>query len=125
RRSNSPQVTRWSPWIWHGASGTRRATASKASAKFQSDIVPPQSHSCWQRREATACRSALSCSAVTEVLPSDAADTVTFPGARRPDRRRVVPSAGLGLAVYEWGDADAPPLLLAHGGFDFAGTFDL
>jgi pimeloyl-ACP methyl ester carboxylesterase len=31
---------------------------------------------------------------------------------------------GVALAVYEWGDADAPPLLLAHGGFDFAGTFD-
>jgi pimeloyl-ACP methyl ester carboxylesterase len=30
----------------------------------------------------------------------------------------------LSLAVYEWGDEKAPPLLLAHGGFDFAGTFD-
>jgi pimeloyl-ACP methyl ester carboxylesterase len=30
----------------------------------------------------------------------------------------------LSLAVYEWGAEDAPPLLLAHGGFDFAGTFD-
>ncbi len=27
--------------------------------------------------------------------------------------------------MSEWGDADAPPLLLAHGGFDFAGTFDV
>ena len=26
--------------------------------------------------------------------------------------------------MYEWGAPDAPPLLLAHGGFDFAGTFD-
>jgi pimeloyl-ACP methyl ester carboxylesterase len=34
-------------------------------------------------------------------------------------------SSGLRLAVHEWGDEDAPPLLLAHGGFDFAGTFDV
>ena len=31
---------------------------------------------------------------------------------------------GLRLAVWEWGDESAPPILLAHGGFDFAGTFD-
>jgi len=49
----------------------------------------------------------------------------TFPGAHRPDRSRWVSSAGLRLATYEWGDADAPPILLAHGGFDFAGTFDV
>lgn len=47
------------------------------------------------------------------------------PEAHRPDRRRIVSSNGLKLAVYEWGDVNAPPLLLAHGGFDFAGTFDL
>lgn len=53
-------------------------------------------------------------------------DAVTAPpGARRPDRRRTVASGGLELAVYEWGDSEARPLLLAHGGFDFAGTFDL
>ena len=49
----------------------------------------------------------------------------TFPGARRPDRQRSVTDRGLRLAVCEWGDADGPPLLLAHGGFDFAGTFDV
>ncbi|MEY2447894.1 MAG: hypothetical protein QOH79_1370 [Acidimicrobiaceae bacterium] len=49
---------------------------------------------------------------------------ITFPGARRPDRQRWVSDHGLRLAVWEWGDADGPPLLLAHGGFDFAGTFD-
>jgi pimeloyl-ACP methyl ester carboxylesterase len=49
----------------------------------------------------------------------------TYSGARRPDRRRDVNASGLRLAVYEWGDAEAPPLLLAHGGFDFAGTFDV
>jgi pimeloyl-ACP methyl ester carboxylesterase len=54
---------------------------------------------------------------------SDAA-AVTYPGARTPDRRRDVVSHGLRLAVYEWGSADAPPLALVHGGFDFGRTFD-
>jgi len=49
---------------------------------------------------------------------------VSFPGARRPDRSRRVDAHGVDLAVYEWGAPGAPPLLLAHGGFDFAGTFD-
>jgi pimeloyl-ACP methyl ester carboxylesterase len=48
-----------------------------------------------------------------------------YPGARRPDRTRWVDSGGLRLAVSEWGDEAAPPLLLAHGGFDFAGTMDV
>src|SRR5581483_7811035 len=47
-----------------------------------------------------------------------------YPGARRPDRQRWVTNHGLRLAVWEWGDESAPPILLAHGGFDFAGTFD-
>jgi pimeloyl-ACP methyl ester carboxylesterase len=51
--------------------------------------------------------------------------TASYPGARRPDRSRWVASNGLRLAAYEWGDPEAPPLLLTHGGFDFAGTFDL
>ncbi|MGQ9426308.1 alpha/beta fold hydrolase [Gilvimarinus sp. F26214L] len=50
---------------------------------------------------------------------------VPFPGARPPDRQRSVESQGIRLAVYEWGAADAPPVLLAHGGFDFARTFDV
>ena len=45
--------------------------------------------------------------------------------ATPPDRSRSVDSHGLRIAVHEWGDADAPPLLLAHGGFDFARTFDV
>jgi pimeloyl-ACP methyl ester carboxylesterase len=49
---------------------------------------------------------------------------LSFPGARRPDRRRDVDVHGLRLAVWEWGDEGAAPLLLAHGGFDFAGTMD-
>ena len=56
-------------------------------------------------------------------MPDD--ETVTYPGAHRPDRRRIVRSGGLDLAVYEWGPSDAPPILAAHGGFDFAGTFDV
>jgi len=51
-------------------------------------------------------------------------EVVTYPGARRPDRTRRVEAHGVGIAVYEWGASDAKPLLLAHGGFDFAGTFD-
>src|SRR5689334_15658463 len=50
---------------------------------------------------------------------------VSYPGARAPDRRRRVHAQGVELAVYEWGDAAAPPLALVHGGFDFARTFDV
>ncbi len=50
---------------------------------------------------------------------------ITFPGARRPDRQTTVDSHGLAIAVHEWGDEAAPPILLAHGGFDFAGTFSV
>ena len=49
----------------------------------------------------------------------------TFPGAEAPARVRRVDSGGLGIAVHEWGEADAPPVLLAHGGYDFARTFDV
>jgi pimeloyl-ACP methyl ester carboxylesterase len=48
----------------------------------------------------------------------------TFAGARRPDRGRWVLSSGLPMAVYEWGPEDAPVIAAAHGGFDFADTFD-
>ncbi len=51
--------------------------------------------------------------------------STSYPGAKRPDRSRWVDSDGLRLATYEWGDPGAPPVLLAHGGFDFAGTFDV
>ena len=50
---------------------------------------------------------------------------VSYPGVRCPDRTRRVDSNGISLAVYEWGEESAPPLLLAHGGFDFAQTFDV
>src|SRR5690606_27075951 len=61
--------------------------------------------------------------AVTEAVP--ATEIVSYPGARPPDRRRTVVSHGIRLAVHEWGDPDAPPLMLVHGGFDFARTFDV
>jgi pimeloyl-ACP methyl ester carboxylesterase len=48
-----------------------------------------------------------------------------YPGAHPPRRRRRVDSRGIGIAVSEWGDPEAPPLLLAHGGFDFAATFSV
>jgi pimeloyl-ACP methyl ester carboxylesterase len=54
----------------------------------------------------------------------DAAD-VTFPGAQTPDRQYRIDANGIELATYEWGDADAPPLLCIHGGFDFARTYDV
>jgi len=47
------------------------------------------------------------------------------PEAHRPDRQWRLPVAGTELAVWEWGDASAPALLVAHGGFDFAGTLDV
>jgi len=61
--------------------------------------------------------------------PRDSAESEAteshYPGARRPDRRRAVDSGGLRIAVYEWGPVDGPTLLMAHGGFDFAGTYDV
>lgn len=37
----------------------------------------------------------------------------------------MLDAGGVRLAVYEWGDAAAPPVFLVHGGFDFARTFDV
>jgi len=48
-----------------------------------------------------------------------------LPQARRPDRSRRVDVGGIEVSVVEWGDEMSQPLLLAHGGFDFAGTWDL
>ncbi|WP_421117901.1 alpha/beta fold hydrolase [Aquihabitans daechungensis] len=55
---------------------------------------------------------------------AEAVDLAAYAGARRPDRRRSVDSGGIELCVWEWGAADAPAILFAHGGFDFAGTYD-
>lgn len=51
--------------------------------------------------------------------------TVTFPGARRPDRTGRIDAGGFSIAVHEWGDRGAPPLFVVHGGFDFARTYDV
>lgn len=58
-------------------------------------------------------------------LGSEDARFFDFPGARAPDRRRRVDANGVGLACYEWGAPDAPPVLLVHGALDFARTFDV
>lgn len=59
-------------------------------------------------------------------MPDSAGDEqVTYPGARRPDRVREVDAHGVRIAVHEWGSAEAPPVALLHGGFDFARTFDV
>lgn len=57
--------------------------------------------------------------------PGIATPTPSYPGARRPDRSRWVDAGGLRLATYEWGDPHGPVIFMAHGGFDFAATFDL
>jgi len=50
---------------------------------------------------------------------------VDFPGAEAPARQYDIDANGVRIAVHEWGDAAAPPLLAVHGGFDFARTYDL
>lgn len=53
------------------------------------------------------------------------AEAVTYPGARAPDRQRTVDAWGVEICVHEWGPPEGPPVLLAHGGFDFARTYDV
>lgn len=59
------------------------------------------------------------------VPDEDACAAASYPGARAPDRSRSVDAHGVRIQVVEWGAADQPPLLLGHGGFDFARTFDV
>jgi pimeloyl-ACP methyl ester carboxylesterase len=61
---------------------------------------------------------ALQCIAMTETA-------VTYPGARAPDREWTIDAGGVRIAAHEWGDANGPPVVLAHGGFDFARTYDV
>ena len=49
----------------------------------------------------------------------------SYPNAHAPERQRRVDVGGLTLAVHEWGSAVAPPLFLAHGGFDFGRTYEV
>ncbi len=72
---------------------------------------------------------AMSIDAERELVPDaqltlDEHGEYRFPGAERPARQYELDANGVRLAVHEWGDADAPPLLMMHGGFDFARTFD-
>lgn len=50
---------------------------------------------------------------------------IDFPGAKSPDRTWIVDSSGVSIRAYEWGSAGGRPLLLSHGGFDFARTMDV
>lgn len=58
-------------------------------------------------------------------IDGDATRFGSYPMARPPDRLRWVDSGVIRLAVHEWGPLDAPPLILVHGAFDFARTFDV
>lgn len=49
---------------------------------------------------------------------------VSYPGAVAPLRQRFVVSFGLRLNLVEWGDAGGEPLLLTHGFYDHARSFD-
>jgi len=49
---------------------------------------------------------------------------VQFPGAQAPARDHDLLIGGVRIAVHEWGDEQASPLFLVHGGFDFARTYD-
>ncbi|MCU1394704.1 MAG: hypothetical protein JWM34_3132 [Ilumatobacteraceae bacterium] len=57
--------------------------------------------------------------------PAASTEVVPFPGAVAPDRQWRLTAGSFEIAVHEWGEADAPPLFLVHGGFDFARTFDV
>jgi pimeloyl-ACP methyl ester carboxylesterase len=56
--------------------------------------------------------------------PDGSARAVTYPGAVAPTREYHVDADGVAIAVHEWGEVENPVLLLVHGGFDFARTFD-
>jgi pimeloyl-ACP methyl ester carboxylesterase len=45
-------------------------------------------------------------------------------GARAPERQYHVDADGVQIAVHEWGNEHDPVLMVAHGGFDFARTYD-
>ena len=62
---------------------------------------------------------------VTTSRWSDPSAERPVPGAEHPARQYTVDADGVAIAVHEWGDAEAPPLLVVHGGFDFARTYDI
>jgi pimeloyl-ACP methyl ester carboxylesterase len=58
-------------------------------------------------------------------VTSTTSSEVPVAGAEHPAREYDVDSDGVRIAVHEWGDENAPPLFVAHGGFDFARTYDI
>jgi pimeloyl-ACP methyl ester carboxylesterase len=60
----------------------------------------------------------------TDPEPTGAPGDVVGPGWQPPARCYRVDAWGVNLAVYEWGEPDAPPLVLTHGTADFARSFD-
>ena len=49
--------------------------------------------------------------------------SITYPGAEAPARHYYLDVTGIRLAVHEWGDEQADPLFLVHGGLDFGRTY--
>lgn len=49
----------------------------------------------------------------------------SYPGAVPPERERFVEANGLRIRVVEWGDPQADPILLTHGMWDHARSFDV
>jgi len=47
----------------------------------------------------------------------------SYPGAADPERSRMVDSAGIRIHTLEWGDPQAPPVVLCHGMWDHARSF--
>lgn len=56
---------------------------------------------------------------------SAATAAARYPGARQPDRTEHLDVDGIRIAVHEWGSERDPVLVLVHGGFDFARTYDV
>src|SRR4051794_9300548 len=61
---------------------------------------------------------------MTDLDDEARAARAAIPGARRPDRRWEIAGAGVRLTIAEWGDPNAPPVLVAHGGVDLIRTLD-
>lgn len=47
----------------------------------------------------------------------------SYPGAVEPERQRTLVSAGVRLRLAEWGDPQAPPVVLCHGMWDHVHSF--
>ena len=56
---------------------------------------------------------------------SRSVDRIPVPGSGHPAREYHLDANGLQIAVHEWGDDRRTSLLLVHGGFDFARTYDV